>query len=123
MEGSKEDQAVQAWETLLGALRAVGAYQSVVFQDGRISRCVELMGGWRNACLWDAKELSFKQRDFIQLYKSLPPSPPLKLAGIVELTNSMRGYLEHIPKSILIGEEGRKLIENNQQFDMLEEGL
>ena len=43
--GNKEEKAVVAWTTLMNTIKTVGAYQSVVFEDPKISHIVESFGG------------------------------------------------------------------------------
>ena len=92
--GNKEDQAVQACETLLNTIRSVGAYYSVIFEDSRIARTVEIMGGWEKVTSWTTDELKYRFKEFIQIYKSLPPSSKSqKVIGIIERENTVRGML------------------------------
>jgi len=94
IEGSDTEQAEEAWATLLDAIEQCGAYVSVVFADGRIARCIELMGGWEAVNRWKIDELPFRRKDFLAIYKSLPKTGPAKVVGIIEKENLVRGYLE-----------------------------
>ena len=88
-----EEQAERAWTTLLDAIKQHGPYVSVIFEDGRIARCIELMGGWEEVNSWKTSELQFRRKDFLSIYRSLPEMGPAKVFGILEKENSARNFL------------------------------
>lgn len=88
-----EEQAERAWATLLDAIKRYGPYMSVTFEDGRIARCIELMGGWEEVNSWKTSELQFRRKDFLSIYRSLPEMGPAKVFGILEKENSARDFL------------------------------
>jgi len=94
IQGSKTEQAEEAWGLLLDAIRQHGPYVSVTFADGRIARCVELMGGWEAVNNWKTDELQFRRKDFLAIYKSLPEMGAMRVVGILEKENSTKGYLQ-----------------------------
>ncbi|MFA5378171.1 MAG: DUF6475 domain-containing protein [Dehalococcoidia bacterium] len=103
IEGSKEEQATLAWESLLNAITHEGAYHTVDFEDGRISKTVRMLGGWQEICMTPTKKLQWLCKDFIAVYKALPPDTERELMiGIHEFENSKRGFLDHIPKPVQI---------------------
>src|SRR5688572_13540617 len=59
MEGSTTDQSAVAWSKFDQAVRQIGPYQDVVFEDAIIHRVVADMGGWILMCGKDDKEWPF----------------------------------------------------------------
>jgi len=104
-KGGPEAQAWAAWEQLLFAVRFAGQYRSVKFLDSKISRMIKLMGGWVKVCEMTGVELPFRRQEFLKGYQALDgeAGEPEVLAGVAELDNTARGYLEFIPKPVEIG--------------------
>lgn len=75
--GSSKQQALQAWSKVYKAILAIGAYQSVVFDDYLIHAIVSDMGGWVNLCLTSLKDLSFKAQEFQKRYMMLLNKAPI----------------------------------------------
>jgi hypothetical protein len=83
----------------------------VLFEDPKITRVIEIMGGWIEVCAWPTADIKFRRKEFLDAYKALPSSgEPKPLAGICERDNCARGYIGHAPKPVLI-ESGRLQIE------------
>lgn len=106
--GGRQDAALVAWEQLQQAVSRAGAYQSVLFEDPKISRVIKILGGWEAICLWPINELQFRRHEFLQAYKALPEAstPPEALGGISDRNNAALGYPEGPP--VLIGRETRR---------------
>ena len=66
-----EEIAAAAWNELIGAIGRVGNYHGPQFEDPRIGRTVQLLGGWGCVCRWTNDDLPFRRQEFIKLYKSL----------------------------------------------------
>jgi hypothetical protein len=103
-----------AWAAVRRAIREVGAYQSVTFDDPTVVKTIEAMGGWVSLCRSDAEELSsFKAPQFQKLYSALEydrtPAPPL-LPG---LHASQLGRDVEPPKPVLVAVQpaDQKLLE------------
>lgn len=102
MHGKQEDKALAAWEQLQQAVSRAGAYQSVLFEDPKISRVIKILGGWETVCLWPISELQFRRHEFLQAYKSLQDCrDPEVLGGISDRNNAAVGYGEAPP--VVIG--------------------
>jgi len=115
--GSAEEQAIVAWHKVFKAVKIVGQYRSVQFDDPVIHSVIELMGGWENICIMEEKELQWRQREFISLYKVLQArnvKHPEYLFGISELQNIQRGYREAIEKPIKWPPIRTKELENSK---------
>jgi hypothetical protein len=106
ISGNGEAEALSAWQELQKGISRAGAYQSVLFEDPRITRLIEIMGGWVEVCAWPLNELKFRRKEFLDAYKVLPATgEPKVLAGICERDNCARGYIGHAPKPILISSD------------------
>lgn len=106
IEGDNKDQGLLAWEKVYKAIRSVGSYQSVRFDDQAIHSCIELMGGWPMLCQSRVDEMKWKQKEFEALYKVMVKRGDHKpcLPGIAELQNGAKGY--GIQPPVFIGERG-----------------
>lgn len=121
LEGTPEDRAQEALEKVLWAVRHVGPYASVTFDDPKIHGAIEAMGGWIafQDCTMD--EWTWRQKDFLRHYAiQTAKGQPDHLAGLVELANRERGYVEHLPEPTrverlesgrIVHLEGQKAIE------------
>lgn len=108
MQGRTDDQAAIAWSKVNQAVRRVGTYQCVVFDDPVIHRVVTDMGGWVHIGTKDEKEWPFVAREFETRYRGYrmrdetPEYPPV-LIGMANAHNSQQGFRENPP--ILVGDE------------------
>lgn len=124
LEGSTATQGMMAWTTVERALRTVGAYQSVVFDDPLIMAVIEDMGGWTPLCQGEAEELPFRAKDFERRYSAYRarrevPQYPSRLVGIIEADNRMAGF--RIPPPVLIGDpdKARQVMESGRAGSVL----
>ncbi len=130
IKGNGDAEALTAWEYLQEAIRRGGAGASVIFLDSRITRVVEAMGGWQEVCNWLIAEMQFRRHEFMKLYKAAPDGgEPRVLEGWIERENRINGYLDHIPKPLIIGYGNRECIpssshvDNNGNTELLSEAL
>lgn len=108
LQGSTQDSALRAWAKVDQAVRRVGTYCDVVFDDALIHRVIQDMGGWmafgtRLEDEWPfvAKEFENRYRGFT-LRSESPPYLPV-LTGIASAQNSLKGYGSDAP--VLVGDE------------------
>lgn len=95
LHGKSADAATVAWVKVVGAVRRVGNYDSVMFDDPVIHEVIDFMGGWPKTGEWLESELTWKQKEFERLYsvfkvgsrKSIPYLP-----GLLEIQNAACGY-------------------------------
>lgn len=64
IDGNSGSRAMVAWNTVDKAVRQVGAWTSVMFDDALIHRVISDMGGWVELCKVDDREYPFKQKGF-----------------------------------------------------------
>lgn len=125
MQGRTQDQAAIAWSKLDAAVRRVGTYQDVVFDDPIIHRVIADMGGW----IWFGNQLEdewpFVAKNFENRYRGyklrneVPDYSPV-LIGMANAHNQQQGFAHHPP--IMIGNqvEARKVLSNGTTAPLLE---
>ncbi len=107
--GKPEDQAALAYETLVKAMKQIGPWENVMFEDGAIARAVEAMGGWEQINQWTVDEWKFRKKDFEQLYLAnlrAGRTEPVTLYGAFDRINGANGQ-QGFNKPILITREMR----------------
>lgn len=125
----KESRAVIAWAAVKRAIRDVGEYKSVDFDDPTINATIRVMGGWEELCGIQAGEQFdvWARKRFEETYRSLSSSRVgddlgRPLAGICDRDNSAAGFMDHVQEPVRI-ETGlpvdRKRIERKQQPERL----
>lgn len=110
IEGSSEDSALIAWAKVDKAVRSIGTYETVVFDDPLIHAALHEMGGWLMLETKTEDEWPFVQREFVNRYrnyksKRMQPDYPCKLIGKAEAYNTEKGF--EIEKPILAGDQER----------------
>lgn len=112
LEGSTQTQGMRAWAKLETAMRSVGAYRSVAFDDPLIHVVVNEMGGWTTLCRCQVDELPFKAREFERRYASyrlrreIPTFAP-RLIGESEAENRLNGHTNFEVRPVLLGDPAR----------------
>ena len=105
LQGSSQTQALKAWTKVAQAIRSVGGYTSVVFDDALIHAVIEDMGGWIALCQTLLKDFPFRAHEFAKRYAAYVLHPPLRhprqLLGLEEQQNHTRGHAVRPP--LLIG--------------------
>ncbi len=97
IEGSTEDSSMVAWSKVDKALRQIGTYQSVTFDDPLIHKVLQDMGGWIPLGTKTDDEWPFVAREFQTRYRGFKsrnqiPEYPSHLIGIAECHNSKEGH-------------------------------
>ncbi len=106
--GRTADVAAEAWAKVDRAIRTVGTYRSVVFDDPLIHRVVQDMGGWVRIGTKGEEEWPFVAKEFENRYRGYamrserPDYPPL-LVGITQADAEQRGFRADPPT--LIGDK------------------
>ena len=68
--------ASQAWTAVLAAIRSIGSYGDVTFEDPLIPTVVTDMGGWILLCSLTQETLLYRQSDFERRYLAYLIHPP-----------------------------------------------
>lgn len=91
--GNSQSAAGEAWAKVDYAVRCVGPWRSVVFDDPKIHAALERLGGWQKVANTDGKEYPHLQNHFLKLYQGFTVQPPAtfpcKLIGTAEHENSL----------------------------------
>jgi hypothetical protein len=94
LEGGSKAKAMQAWSKVLRAMREIGRYSSVVFDDPCIHCVIDEMGGWISLCGVEVNELPFRAAEFEKRYAAYlikaPTVFPKKLPGILDKSEEPR---------------------------------
>lgn len=107
LQGSTQDTAMLAWAKVDKAVRQVGTYRSVAFDDPIIHRVLHDMGGWIKLGSKPESEWPFIAREFENRYRGYrlrserPEYPPV-LVGMAEAHNSKEGHQSEPP--MLVGD-------------------
>jgi hypothetical protein len=108
--GTTQDAALRAWAMVDRAVRQVGCYADVVFDDPLIHRVLHDMGGWISLGGKREDEWPFVAREFENRYRGYrmrnerPPYPAV-LVGLANAQNRRLGFGDDPPR--LIGDHGR----------------
>lgn len=108
LKGTTLDAALTAWAKVDQAVRRVGTYQDVVFDDSIIHRVIQDMGGWIALGTKSEDEWPFVAKEFENRYRGFksrserPEYPPI-LMGIANAHNCQQGFRLNEP--MLIGNE------------------
>lgn len=114
IHGSSQTTSGEAWAKVDRAIRCVGNYRTVVFDDPKIHAAIDRLGGWQKISMTDEKEYPFLRNNFLKLYQGFTVQPPetfpRKLIGTCEHENSqhdsfMRGRSKNEP--VMIGDPER----------------
>ena len=106
LQGSTQDSALRAWAKVDRAVRSVGTYCDVVFDDALIHRVIQDMGGWIGLGTKSEAEWPFVAKEFENRYRGFrsrnehPPYAPV-LIGIATAHNEPKGF--ESGKPVLIG--------------------
>lgn len=107
LAGTSNDAAMIAWAKVDKAVRRVGTYATVAFDDALIHRVVQDMGGWIALGTKDDEAWPFIGNEFrtrYQGYRSRAETPeyPTTLVGLAEAHNAKLGL--RAPEPTLIGD-------------------
>lgn len=110
LQGRTTDQAALAWSKVDSAIRRVGTYSDVVFDDAIIHRVIADMGGWIKFGTMTEDEWPFTSNQFRSRYQGyrmrgeIPEYQPV-LTGISNAHNGKEGFRSQPP--MLIGNEAK----------------
>ena len=107
IDGGTEDRALIAWTKFERAIRSVGTYDSVVFDDHKIHIVAQDMGGWIKFGKVMEDEMPFLKNEFVKRYRGTREGMefPNKLVGLIEADCGKHSTKPPLPK--LIGDKER----------------
>jgi len=105
LEGSTQDQAELAWSKVDKAIRQVGVYADVVFDDPVIHAVLQDMGGWivlgdKDDEAWPFVGKEFKTRYRGYKQKTQQPEYPARLIGVANAHNAANGQPLQPPRLV-----------------------
>lgn len=111
VEGNPQEKAAVAFDKLIGAVRSIGPYQTVVFDDSAIHAFVQSYGGWEEICDKTVEEWKYMRNEFLKGYHGFTgrTDVPLQLTGIHDAVNRAKGYDHQIPPCI-VGDPAKALV-------------
>lgn len=120
LAGRTSDQGQIAWSKVDRAVRTVGPYASVAFDDPVIHRVIQEMGGWTYINAKEEKEWPFVAKEFItryQAYKMTGDTPEHApyLVGIAEAQNQHSGQANPLQVRLLGNVEKAKQIASKSE--------
>lgn len=97
--GGSLDGALIAWSKVEKAIRTIGPYQTVVFDDPIIHKVISDMGGWIKFGDFTEEELPFKAKEFENRYRGYRTrgaveNVPTKLIGLTDADRIAKGLDE-----------------------------
>lgn len=105
LDGGSGTKADQAWTKVESAIRRVGSWDTVVFDDAVTHAVIADMGGWIALCSVSEDELPFRRNEFVRRHRSYNgrklDNYPRKLIGAAEAHNSREGH--DIDPPVMIG--------------------
>lgn len=109
LEGSSETRALQAWTKVDQALRRIGPWESVTFDDPIVHAVLADMGGWTGLGQVSEEEWPFRRNEFVRRYQGYVTRPPVTfpraLTGHVAEYNGRLGTQAPPPR--LVGDPQR----------------
>lgn len=100
VNGKPEDAALIALEKVERAVREVGGYTSVVFDDPVIHRVIGATAeaGWIGICDMPLEEWKWARKDFMKMYQAFAGrhemQTPVKLYGRHDMHNTINGHID-----------------------------
>ena len=111
IDGSGESRSMQAWVKVDKAIREVGPYETVVFDDPIIHKVLSDMGGWISFGTVTEDEYPFKANEFNKRYLGYAMRSdltyPKKLTGMFEMQNLEND--QKVAPPVLIGDQSKAL--------------
>jgi hypothetical protein len=122
--GRTQDRALMAWAKVDKAVRSVGTYASVAFDDALIHRVLHDMGGWLALGQKTEDEWPFTAKEFENRYRGYsirnetPDYPPV-LIGVAEAYNSQKGHRTELPRLIGVAELAQKVMKGGSNAPLI----
>lgn len=106
LQGPESDRATEAWLKVDYAVRHVGHWESVKFDDPVIHSAIEAMGGWEDLCAVENREMVWKRKEFENLYAitSKRQTHPEYLVGMSDRQNLAAGFNDFVAEPKQIGD-------------------
>lgn len=122
--GTTQDAALQAWAKVDQAVRRVGTYSDVAFDDPLIHRVLTDMGGWISLGQKREDEWPFIAKEFENRYRGYrvrserPEYPPV-LIGISGAHNRNGGFAQDVPMLIGNAEKAQEVMQGGSNQPLI----
>ena len=104
---STSNKAELAWASIEGQVSSIGSYQSPKIDDRQAMAALKAMGGWIQLCASTVEQLTWKKKEFVDIYKTFEQTPvemlPNNMPGRIELeqhkgdeANQMNGLMKQL---------------------------
>lgn len=95
--GTAKDGALRAWLAVREAIRKVGGYDSVTFDDPTVNAVLRGFGPWDKITETPVDELKWLKKEFVDQYqafcgRTLPEELTRRLSGVFEASHAREGY-------------------------------
>ena len=70
LQGTATDRATLAWSKVHEAVRLIGAYTDVIFDDPAIHAVIQDLGGWPKICATESKDIGYTMHRFCESYRA-----------------------------------------------------
>lgn len=125
LTGRTTDQSQIAWSKVDRAVRTVGPYSDVAFDDPIIHRVISDMGGWVAICGKEEKEWPFIAKEFSTRYQAFKmtgesPEHPRYLIGMANAQNTHSGQQQGLQVRLLGNVEKAKQIASGKTQQLIE---
>jgi len=112
MQGTSLDSALSAWSKVDRAVRDVGPYETVVFDDPIIHKVLHDMGGWLMLSEKTENDWPFIAKEFENRYRGFKSRNerieyPARLIGLFEANNTKEGRA--VKEPMLIGDKTKAI--------------
>jgi hypothetical protein len=120
--GRTSDQGQIAWSKVDRAVRTVGPYADVAFDDPIIHRVIQEMGGWVHLNSKEDKEWPFVAKEFVTRYQSYKmtgetPEHAPYLIGVAASQNQHTGHAQPLEVRLLGNVNKAKQIASTKPYD------
>jgi hypothetical protein len=110
IEGDTTDRARAAWDIAREAVRNVGPYQSVAFDDPMVAEVIEQCGGWNRLCSLEEEEIKWTEKEFVAKYSGALSNGRKSnhrgvLWGIADTANMAQGLTQWVRQPIPVGHD------------------
>lgn len=120
IDGSSDEKALAAWSKVDTAIRRVGPYETVAFDDPVIHFALADMGGWMALCEKREDELPFVCNEFVKRYRGFvrkagQAGNAPRLLGIFDTQNAGKGLPPSEPTLIGDREKAGQVHKNSTE--------
>lgn len=124
IEETPRQRATMAFCALVHAIKTIGPYWSVSFDDAYIPAVVRDLGGWVYICgAWTSDELKYREQEFVVRYEALKKQGNVDAAapllGIVEMENCKNGLKSPEQPAYLIAQSASAKAVRRREYERL----